>query len=120
MSFFEHIDELRGRLLKSALAIAVVGIVAFLNKDFIFNTLIFGPRRADFPTYRVLCSASHFFGLGDSMCFVPSVFTISTRQLGEVLMQHLYISFWLGKVEKRQLRNQQIKATSLEGALLFV
>lgn len=98
MSFFEHIEELRSHILRSALAIVVVGTVCFLNKEFIFNTLIFGPRHPDFPTYRAMCGLSYWAGLGDSMCFEPVKFQIITRQLGEILMQHLYISFWLGVI----------------------
>jgi sec-independent protein translocase protein TatC len=96
MSFFEHIEELRRHILRSVLAIVVIGIVCFLNKDFIFNTVIFGPRQASFPTFRGLCNLSHSVGLGDKMCFVPPQFKIMPRELGEVLMQHLYVSFWLG------------------------
>jgi sec-independent protein translocase protein TatC len=96
MTFFEHVEELRRHILRSALAIGVVGVICFLNKEFIFETLIFGPRHADFPTYRVLCNASHAFGLGEKMCFTPPKFNLITRELGEVLMQHLYVSFWLG------------------------
>lgn len=98
MSFFEHIEELRGHILRSVMAISVVGIVCFLNKDFIFNTLIFGPRKPDFITYRALCHWSRQFGMGEQMCFTPPKFEIITRQLGEVLMQHLYVSFWLGVI----------------------
>ena len=98
MSFFDHIDELRRHILRSVLAIGAVGVVCFLNKDFIFNTLIFGPRHTDFITYRAICGFSHAVGLGDSMCFTPPQFNIITRQLGEVLMQHLYVSFWLGVI----------------------
>lgn len=98
MSFFDHITELRTHLLRSALAIAVVGIVCFLNKDFVFNTLIFGPRSPDFITYRLLCKFSHWSGAGEVMCFTPPVFNLITRQLGEVLMQHMYVSFWLGVI----------------------
>ena len=96
MSFFDHIEELRRHILRSALAIVVVGTVCFLNKDFIFNTVMFGPRNPDFPTFKVLCGLSHWAGLGEGMCFQPVEFKIITRQLGEVLMQHLYVSFWLG------------------------
>jgi len=96
MSFFDHITELRIHLLRSALAIAVVGVICFLNKDFVFNTLIFGPRNPDFITYRAICKFSHWAGAGEAMCLNPPVFNLITRQLGEVLMQHLYVSFWLG------------------------
>jgi sec-independent protein translocase protein TatC len=98
MSFFDHIGELRKHILRSAAAIAVVGVVFFVNKQFVFDTLIFGPKNPDFPTYRVLCWASHTFGLGEAMCFQPPVFKLITRELGEVIMQHLYVSFWLGVI----------------------
>jgi sec-independent protein translocase protein TatC len=75
-----------------------VGTVFFLNKEFVFNQLIFGPRRDDFATYRFLCWASNRLGMGDAMCFKAPKFEIITRQLGEVLMQHLYVSFWLGVI----------------------
>lgn len=98
MSFFEHITELRRHILRSTLAIVGVGIFFFLNKAFVFETLIFGPKKPDFWTYRTMCWASNKVGLGNSMCFAPPKFNIITRELGEVLMQHLYISFWLGVI----------------------
>ncbi len=98
MSFFEHIAELRKHILRAVGAIMVVAVVAFVNKEFVFTTLIFGPRNPDFPTYRILCDASHAVGLGENMCFTPPKFNLITRQLGEVLMQHLYVSFWLGVI----------------------
>jgi sec-independent protein translocase protein TatC len=98
MSFFDHIIELRTHILRSVMAIAVVAVVCFLNKDFIFNTLIFGPKNPNFPTYRVICNFSHWVGAGESMCFAPPEFKLITRELGEVLMQHMYISFWLGVI----------------------
>lgn len=98
MSFFEHVAELRGNILRSFLAIGVFGVLFFSNKNFVFEHLIFGPRRSDFLTYKLLCKASHVLRLGDKLCFQPVKFDIITRQLGEVLMQHLYVSFWLGLI----------------------
>jgi len=98
MTFFDHVAELRTHILRSALAIVVVAAACFINKEFVFQTLVFGPRNPDFPTYRLLCSLSQWMGAGDTMCFSPPVFDLITRQLGEVLMQHLYVSFWLGVI----------------------
>ena len=98
MSFFDHISELRKHLLRSALAIAVGGIVAFMNKTFLFETLIFGPKNPDFITYRTMCYLSQSTGMGDTACFRPPEFHLITRELGEVLMQHLYVSFWIGLI----------------------
>lgn len=98
MSFFEHIEELRRHILRSVLAIAVVAIVCFIYIDYIFNRIIFGPRNPDFPTYWLMCKVSNAVGLGDKMCFQPVQFEIITRQLGEVLMQNMYVAFWLGVI----------------------
>ncbi len=98
MSFFDHIIELRTHILRSVLAITGIGIIFFFNKEFVFNTLLFGPRNPDFPTYRILCNFSHWAGLNDAMCFTPTVFKVITRELGEALMMHIYISFWLGVI----------------------
>lgn len=96
MSFFEHIEELRTVLVRSAMAIAAVGALFFLNKDFLFNTLLYGPRNPDFPTYRILCWASKAMNMGELMCVTPPKFDLIATELGEILMQHLYLSFWLG------------------------
>ena len=98
MSFFEHIEELRRHILRSVMAIAVVAVVCFIFIDFIFNKIVFGPRNPNFPTYWFMCKASHLIGLGDKMCFQPVKFEIITRQLGEVLMQNMYVAFWLGVI----------------------
>ncbi len=96
MTFFDHIAELRRHILRSVLAIAVFAIYFLSNKEFVFNTLMFGPRDPNFPTYRAICSFSNWAGLGDKICFTPPKFNVITRELGEALMQHMYISFCLG------------------------
>lgn len=96
MSFFDHVEELRRHILRSVLAIAILGIVCFSYTDFIFDRVIMGPRHADFPTYKVMCDISHSLGLGDKMCVTPPQFKIITRELGEFLMQSIYVAFCLG------------------------
>lgn len=54
MTFFEHLDALRPHLVRGALAIVLIGIAAFLCKNFIIDTVLFGPKDADFPTNRML------------------------------------------------------------------
>lgn len=98
MSFFEHIDELRKHVLRSVAAIFIVGIVCFLNKDIVFNKIIFGPRDPNFPTFKALCWLSRNTGLGENLCITPTPFKVITRDLGEVLMQHLMVSFWMGLI----------------------
>ncbi|WP_446051768.1 twin-arginine translocase subunit TatC, partial [Zobellia laminariae] len=43
MSFLDHLEELRWHLIRSVLAVVILGTVAFVMSGFIFDTVIFGP-----------------------------------------------------------------------------
>jgi sec-independent protein translocase protein TatC len=55
MSFFDHLEALRWHLVRSAVAIVIFTCVAFYFYDFLFDTIIMGPSKPDFWTYRMLC-----------------------------------------------------------------
>ena len=40
MSFLDHLEELRWHLIRSCLAILLMASVAFIGKDFIFDTVL--------------------------------------------------------------------------------
>ncbi len=48
MSFLDHLEELRWHLIRSTMAIVIVASVAFIAKDFIFDTILFGPKKLIF------------------------------------------------------------------------
>lgn len=54
MTFWDHLDVLRGGLIRSLLALAVVSVVLFFFKSFIFDGIILAPTRSDFILYRLL------------------------------------------------------------------
>lgn len=58
MSFLDHLEELRWHIIRAVGAILVGAIIAFLNKEFVWNKIIFGPKNADFATYRFFCNLS--------------------------------------------------------------
>jgi sec-independent protein translocase protein TatC len=90
MSFFDHLEALRWHLMRSAIAVLLAGIFVFINKSFVFDTLIIGPKSPDFWTYRMICKMS------DVLCFSPPKFTIITRDLGEQFLTHFKVSMTLG------------------------
>ena len=51
MTFLHHLEELRWHLIRSFIAILIFAFLAFLAKEFIFDTIIFGPKRGDFISY---------------------------------------------------------------------
>lgn len=92
MGFLDHLEELRGRLFKSVLAIAVGAIVLFMNKDWLFDTVLFGPRKIDFFSFRMWCKLSELIGAGDRLCVTEINYElINTSMLGN-FTAHLVIS----------------------------
>jgi sec-independent protein translocase protein TatC len=54
MSFLDHLEELRWRILKGLVGVLAGVIIAFIFRDFIITQLILGPARADFFMYRIM------------------------------------------------------------------
>mgnify|MGYP000597014597 FL=1 len=96
MSFLDHLEELRWHLIRSTLAIVVLATLAFLAKDFIFDVLIFGPKQADFPTYKLLCKVAQSIGFKDSFCFTELPFRIQSRTMGGQFSAHIWTSITAG------------------------
>ena len=94
MTFVEHLDELRQRLMRGVIAVVVFSIIAFLFKDYIFDQIILKPKTADFITNRLMCK------LGDlvnaSLCINTKNFQIINIQLAGQFKAHLIVSFVIG------------------------
>ena len=92
MSFWDHLDVLRGSLLKIAAVTLACGAAAFCFKEEVFAVLL-APRDPDFVTYRLLERVSGWFGGGATEDF--SIPLINTG-LAEQLMIHLKVSVYAG------------------------
>ena len=88
MTFLEHLEELRWHLVRSAIAVVIIGIVVFVLKDSVI-ALLYGPRNQDFITFRLACQ---YIG---AYCEIP-VLEIIPREVGERFFTHLKVSLWLG------------------------
>ncbi|MGB2398091.1 MAG: twin-arginine translocase subunit TatC [Flavobacteriaceae bacterium] len=96
MSFLEHLEELRWHLIRSSLAVVLVGVAAFIAKDFVFDTLIFGPKKTDFFTYELFCNISKWMGQGDNFCLQEMPFRIQSRAVSGQFSAHLWTSITAG------------------------
>lgn len=81
MSFLDHLEELRWLLVRSSAFILGGGVVAFIFNDFIFNTIIFGPKKTSFITYQYFCKLSQKFDLDKSFCQAELPFEIQNRTM---------------------------------------
>ena len=95
MSFWQHIDELRKRLIRSGIAILVGMIAIFsLGEDF-FRLVIYAPISKTFVTYGFMCDLAQKTGMA-SLCIEPPSLTLFTTEIGEVFFKHMQISMVVG------------------------
>lgn len=95
MTFWEHLEELRGMLIRSIIAVAVIGIIAFAFKHILFDHIILAPKEKSFITYQVLCKLGDFLSIS-SLCVDPSVFQLININLAGQFMAHMVISLVAG------------------------
>jgi len=96
MSFLDHLEELRWHLIRATAAVVILGFSAFLMKDFIFNTLLFGPKQPDFPTYRFFCFLSQKLGFEGAFCSTEPLFILQSREMAGQFSAHIWTSIWAG------------------------
>jgi len=95
MSFLDHVEVLRWHLVRSSGAIFTFAIVAFVMKDFIFNTILFAPKEASFITYRFFCEVSKLFGT-EGLCITEIPFTFQSLAMAEQFSVHIWTSITVG------------------------
>ena len=81
-SFWDHLDELRSRIIKMLLAVVTMSVIAFLLKEPLFR-MVLAPSNGGFVTYRIL-------GVPDF-----SIHLINTG-LTEQFMVHMRTSLYMG------------------------
>ncbi|MGM9743539.1 MAG: twin-arginine translocase subunit TatC [Candidatus Cryptobacteroides sp.] len=84
MSFWDHLDVLRGTLFRSALAIVLVSVVLLCFKKILFDDIILAPSRPDFFIYK-------WFGQDFSMELINT-------EISAQFFVHLKVSFICGFV----------------------
>jgi len=134
MSFIEHLEELRWTLFRSSISIGIFALIAFVNKNFVFEKVLFGPTKPDFPTFKFLCN------IGDKLNFnlicIDSInYKVVNLELAGQFMMHITTSISLGfifafpyliwevwKFIKPALHENEMKSSRsviLSSALLF-
>jgi sec-independent protein translocase protein TatC len=95
MGFTDHIEELRWHLVRSIVAIIIGAILVFVNINWVFDTIIMGPTRTDFISYRWLCSFGKMIHV-DALCLDEVQMKFQNTQVSGQFMMSFSISFMLG------------------------
>lgn len=82
MSFIDHLEALRWHIIRSVLAVLVLGTVIFIYRDWVFDNIITGPINPDFFSYTALCKFSHFIHAGDALCLKSFHIDMQTTTYG--------------------------------------
>lgn len=93
MTFWDHLDALRGVLLKIAGVILVFGVASFGIMPYVFDNIIIAPCHTDFPFYRLLDLISAHSPIDIEPAEEFNLSLIST-QLASQFYMHLSISCW--------------------------
>lgn len=95
MSFWQHLEELRWHILRSIIAVLVLAIVAFLNRNIIFDIVILAPKDSEFITNRLLCQLAELISV-KALCIDNLALKIINIKMSGQFMTHMYISFIAG------------------------
>jgi sec-independent protein translocase protein TatC len=131
MSFIEHLDELRGHLFKSAIAVVLGAIVMAVYNKYIVKKILMGPTHGDFPTYGILCKLSQKLGLGSKLCMeqinvkmqstsVAGQFDVyfNILLIGGFILAFPYVFWQFWKFTKPALTSKELKNT--RGVIFWV
>jgi len=97
MTFWEHLDELRGTLWRIIIAVVVASVAAFAFKGVLFDDIILAPKSPDFVTYRALCRIGEWLSM-PSLCIDPSGFQLININLAGQFTSHMTISVVAGLI----------------------
>ncbi|HLO89969.1 MAG TPA: twin-arginine translocase subunit TatC [Lentimicrobium sp.] len=95
MSFLSHLDALRGTLFRSAIAVLILSVVAFMNRKLIFDEIILAPKESSFITYKLLCQLGQLLHT-PSLCLGNYEINIINLNLSGQFYSHMTISFYAG------------------------
>jgi len=95
MSFWDHLEELRKHIFRSLAAILILAFIAFLNKHFIFDTIILAPKDSDFITNKLLCRLGNYLSV-ESLCLGDAHMILQNISMSGQFMTHMYISLVAG------------------------
>lgn len=89
MSFLDHLDVLRKHIVRSLIAIVIIGCVLFVIIQPVFDEFIFAHKDPDFISYRLFCNYLR-------ICMTPPELNIITTELAEEFFQAIKVSFYGG------------------------
>lgn len=121
MTFWDHLEELRGTLLRSLSAVFIVMCSGFVLRDFLFEKIILAPASGDFVTYRLF---SHSQGISIVNLDIAGQFMVHIRcaMMAGIVIAFPYVLWELWRFVAPALYPREKKGASrafITGGVLF-
>jgi len=97
MTFLEHLEELRWHLVRSAFAVFVFAVLAFVFKRIVFDIIILGPSRSDFITSELLCRLGIALDIS-RLCMNTGPIMLQSIDMAGQFTTHIKISIIAGVI----------------------
>lgn len=97
MSFLDHLEALRWHIIKSVIAIFSFSILAFIQKDFIFDSIIFAPKNPNFWSNRMMAKLADYVGVDALRINTHELQLISINMSGQ-FMVHVWTAIIAGLI----------------------
>lgn len=122
MTFWDHLDELRGMIIRVLMVAALGTVVAFGLKDELF-AIVLAPRSSDFITYRLMGVESFSIHLMNTGLTEQFMIHVKTAFYAGILLVSPYIIYQLFRFVSPALYDNERKYATLlctSGYLMFI
>jgi sec-independent protein translocase protein TatC len=97
LTFLEHLEVLRGHIIRSAISVLIFTVAAFMIKDFLFNIVLLAPKEPNFITNRLFCQLGELIN-SSRLCINSEGLDIINIDLAGQFKIHLRIAFFAGLI----------------------
>ena len=122
MTFWDHLDELRGMIIRVLMVTALGAAIAFCLKDELF-AIVLAPRSSDFITYRLMGVESFSIDLMNIGLTEQFMIHVKTAFYAGILLVSPYIIYQLFRFVSPALYDNERKYATLlctSGYLMFI
>lgn len=91
-SIYDYADAFRIHLIRYIVLLLVFFVFVFINKEILFDQILFGPKNPGFPTNVLMCNLALYFGIPD-LCINSANFQLINYELSGQFSLHLIASF---------------------------
>ena len=97
MSFLEHLEELRWHIIRSAGVIILFAVIAFVFKEFIFDTIILKPKTPEFWTNRMFAKLGDLIN-SEAIKINQQDLNLIAIKMADQFMMHIMVSIIAGLI----------------------